>query len=110
MNSNNAMMNTPISEYSGWGDGAMTSLTPPPVKREHSEKFLKEKSQCLDLFHSWNEQDQIDFVEELLGGMCHYQHGSVNAYLKPMLQVRHSSTATGFGIECHSWSQIGISR
>jgi len=86
MNSNNAMMNTPISEYSGWGDGAMTSLTPPPVKREHSEKFLKEKSQCLDLFHSWNEQDQIDFVEELLGGMCHYQHGSVNAYLKPMLQ------------------------
>lgn len=90
MNSNNAIMNTPISEYSGgWGDSGMlpmTSLTPPPVKREHSEKFLREKSQCMDLFHSWNEQDQIDFVEELLGGMCHYQHGSVNAYLKPMLQ------------------------
>ena len=43
------------------------------VKREHSEKFLREKSECLELFHSWNEQDQIDFVEELLGGMCHYQ-------------------------------------
>ena len=55
-------------------------------QRQRSEKFLQEKTQCLDLFHSWNEQDQIDFVEELLGGMCHYQHGSVNAYLKPMLQ------------------------
>jgi len=78
------------NSWVGGGDH-MTSLSPvvtstAVVKREHSEKFLREKSECLELFHSWNEQDQIDFVEELLGGMCHYQHGSVNAYLKPMLQ------------------------
>ena len=68
-----------------------TNLLPPtPVatnyKREPTEKFLREKSVCLEHFHSWNEQDQIDFVEELLAGMCHYQHGTVNAFLKPMLQ------------------------
>ena len=70
-----------------------TTLLPPTpptvstnVKREPTEKFLREKSICLEHFHSWNEQDQIDFVEELLAGMCHYQHGTVNAFLKPMLQ------------------------
>jgi len=62
------------------------ATTTTTIKREPSEKFLKEKTACLDYFHSWNDQDQIDFVEELLGRMCHYQHGSVNAYLKPMLQ------------------------
>ena len=69
-----------------------TSLVPTdawPVsttKYEPSEKYLKEKSICLDHFHAWNEQDQIHFVEDLLQGMCHYQHGTVNAFLKPMLQ------------------------
>lgn len=28
----------------------------------------------------------MDFVEQLLSRMCHYQHGHINAYLKPMLQ------------------------
>ena len=67
-----------------------TILPPTPVatnhKREPTEKYLREKSICLEHFHSWSEQDQIEFVEELLAGMCHYQHGTVNAFLKPMLQ------------------------
>lgn len=56
------------------------------ILQQPTEKFLKEKETCLDYFHSWSEQDQIDFVEDLLQGMCHYQHGTVNAFLKPMLQ------------------------
>ena len=67
-----------------------TILPPTPIatnyKREPTEKYLREKSICLEHFHSWSEQDQIEFVEELLAGMCHYQHGTVNAFLKPMLQ------------------------
>ena len=67
-----------------------TLLPPTPIatnhKREPTEKYLREKSICLEHFHSWSEQDQIEFVEELLAGMCHYQHGTVNAFLKPMLQ------------------------
>lgn len=62
------------------------SLFPAPPKRELSAKYLKEKCLCLDYFHSWCEQDQVDFVEDLLSNMCHYQHGTVNAFLKPMLQ------------------------
>lgn len=55
-------------------------------RREPTAKFLKEKNECLNYFHGWSEQDQIDFVEDLLTNMCHYQHGTVNAFLKPMLQ------------------------
>ena len=40
----------------------------------------------MDYFSSWTEQDQIEFVEELLKSMQHHQHGTVNAFLKPMLQ------------------------
>lgn len=40
----------------------------------------------MDYFSSWTEQDQIEFVEELLKCMQHHQHGTVNAFLKPMLQ------------------------
>ena len=40
----------------------------------------------MEHFSSWTEQDQIEFVEELLKSMQHHQHGTVNAFLKPMLQ------------------------
>ena len=49
-------------------------------------RYLKEREICLDHFSSWTEQDQIEFVEELLKCMQHHQHGTVNAFLKPMLQ------------------------
>lgn len=81
-----------IPATSSTSSAPMTTLVPTdawPVsttKYEPSEKYLKEKSICLDHFHAWNEQDQIHFVEDLLQGMCHYQHGTVNAFLKPMLQ------------------------
>ena len=60
-----------------------TSQTLP---REPSPKYLKERDICMDFFSSWTEQDQIEFVEELLKSMQHHQHGTVNAFLKPMLQ------------------------
>ena len=40
----------------------------------------------MEYFSGWTEQDQIEFVEELLVSMHHHQHGTVNAFLKPMLQ------------------------
>ena len=49
-------------------------------------RYLKEREICVDYFSSWTEQDQIEFVEELLKCMQHHQHGTVNAFLKPMLQ------------------------
>ena len=55
-----------------------------------------EKSTCLDYFMHWTENEQIDFVEHLLSRMCHYQHGHINQYLKPMLQRDFISALPGF--------------
>lgn len=51
-----------------------------------SARFNTEREACLRCFEKWNETDQVEFVENLLARMCHYQHGHINAYLKPMLQ------------------------
>ena len=40
-----------------------------------SENYLRERSICMDYFGNWTEQDQIEFVEELLMSMHHHQHG-----------------------------------
>ncbi len=48
--------------------------------------FEKEKDLCIQLFDQWSESDQVEFVEHLISRMCHYQHGHINSYLKPMLQ------------------------
>lgn len=63
-----------------------TLYEPGRVKKEPSPTFQKERDSCIDFFNNWNESDQVDFVEQLLARMCHYQHGHINAYLKPMLQ------------------------
>ncbi|XP_063707792.1 F-box/WD repeat-containing protein 1A [Culicoides brevitarsis] len=63
-----------------------TILYDPARKKEPSLSFQDERDTCLSYFSKWNEGDQVDFVEQLLSRMCHYQHGHINAYLKPMLQ------------------------
>lgn len=72
---------------------------PPPATQ-----YLSERELCLKYFEKWSEQDQIEFVENLLSRMCHYQHGHINTYLKPMLQrdfisllpSEYSSTSTAW--------------
>lgn len=63
-----------------------TILYDPTRKKETSPTFLTECDTCISYFSKWNESDQVDFVEQLLSRMCHYQHGHINSYLKPMLQ------------------------
>ncbi len=62
-------------------DTARKKEPPPPTSQYTSEREL-----CLKYFDQWSENDQIQFVENLLSRMCHYQHGHINTYLKPMLQ------------------------
>lgn len=61
-----------------------------PQKSQDSEERLKlfyqQRDLCMSTFEKWTESEQVEFVEYLLSRMCHYQHGHVNAYLKPMLQ------------------------
>ncbi|CAB1337138.1 unnamed protein product [Coregonus sp. 'balchen'] len=69
----------------------LTKLSNGPVmtgsrKRPSEGNYDKEKEHCIALFDQWSEADQVEFVEHLISRMCHYQHGHINSYLKPMLQ------------------------
>lgn len=70
----------------------MTILYDPTIRKDSttngvaSPQFATEQELCLMYFDKWSEQHQIDFVEHLLSRMCHYQHGHIDTYLKPMLQ------------------------
>jgi F-box and WD-40 domain protein 1/11 len=53
---------------------------------EPTPHYQKELNECIEKFTNWNDNEQVDFVETLLSRMCHYQHGHINSYLKPMLK------------------------
>ena len=50
------------------------------------ELYMEQRQACVRHFEKWSETQQVEFVEYLLSKMCHYQHGHINTYLKPMLQ------------------------
>ncbi|GBN23167.1 Beta-TrCP, partial [Araneus ventricosus] len=54
--------------------------------REKNPDFIKECNICTKYFEKWSEQDQIEFVEQLLSKMTHCQHSHVSSFLRPMLQ------------------------
>lgn len=64
-------------------------------EEQPSPQFLKERDGCVKLFDMWSENDQVLFLEHLLSRMCHYQHGQINAFLKPMLQRDFISALPG---------------
>lgn len=57
-----------------------------PPRRELSEAYLAEKDRTVTIFDGWTEGEQLDFIENLLLRVCHYQHGQINEFLTPMLQ------------------------
>jgi len=64
-----------------------------------NDKYDQEKQTCFKIFDGWQPEDQIDFIEELLLKMTHYQHGHINAFLKPMLQRDFISALPAKGLE-----------
>uniref|UniRef100_A0A4W3IG02 Beta-TrCP-like n=1 Tax=Callorhinchus milii TaxID=7868 RepID=A0A4W3IG02_CALMI len=68
-----------------------------PRQRRPSSSYEKQKEQCVKYFDQWTETDQVEFVENLISRMCHYQHGHINSYLKPMLQRDFITALPGTG-------------
>ncbi|XP_058264268.1 F-box and WD repeat domain-containing 11-A isoform X1 [Hemibagrus wyckioides] len=68
-------------------------------KRLSHATFEKEKEMCIQMFEQWSEADQVEFVEHLISRMCHYQHGHINSYLKPMLQRDFITALPARGLE-----------
>ena len=64
-------------------------------EQKPSPSFVDEKTSCTEYFEKWTEYEQIEFVEHLLSHMCHYQHGQINAFLRPMLQRDFISALPG---------------
>ena len=60
-----------------------------------SYEFNEEQEQCLHYFDKWSPIEQTEFVENLLRRMCHFQHGHINNFLKPMLQRDFISSLPG---------------
>merc|ERR1712164_97209 len=69
------------------------------MKRVTSEQYEKEKESCFRKFDTWSPEYQIDFIEDLLLRMTHYQHGHINTFLKPMLQRDFISALPGRGLQ-----------
>merc|ERR1711962_1329340 len=51
-----------------------------------SEHFVDRVTQATEWFDDFKEEEQTWFVRMLLSRMHHHQHGSINSYLKPILQ------------------------
>lgn len=66
-----------------------------PRRSDPSPDFQEERDTCMNYFDNWTEVEQVEFVEHLLARMCHYQHGQINAFLKPMLQRDFISALPG---------------
>lgn len=75
-------------------------------KRPSEGNYQKEKDLCIKYFDQWSESDQVEFVEHLISRMCHYQHGHINSYLKPMLQRDFITALPGNGLPSQ-WRDAG---
>jgi F-box and WD-40 domain protein 1/11 len=63
-----------------------------------SYEFNEEQEVCLHYFDRWSPVEQTEFVENLLRRMCHFQHGHINNFLKPMLQRDFISSLPAKGL------------
>ncbi|XP_033757737.1 F-box/WD repeat-containing protein 1A-like isoform X1 [Pecten maximus] len=75
----------------------ITSIT--PRTPEPSPQYNQDRDICIKCFDGWTENDQVVFVEHLLSRMCHYQHGQINTFLKPMLQRDFISALPAKGLD-----------
>lgn len=64
-------------------------------------ELRQQQDNCVKVFEQWGEEDQVIFVTELLGRMCHHQHGLVNQYLRPMLQRDFITALPGKLLDSH---------
>ena len=57
-----------------------------PANRSSTFEYAEKSEQYLGTFSTWNDQEQLVFVENLLRQMHSHQHGQINSFLLPMLQ------------------------
>lgn len=78
--------------------GSNTDLSSSGQLSFTSPDFNEEKEACYQYFEKWTPSEQTEFVENLLRRMCHFQHGHINNFLKPMLQRDFISSLPAKGL------------
>lgn len=53
---------------------------------QNAHQDQQERDQFVHKFEAWTSQEQVEFVERLLGKMAHCQHRRIDAALQPMLE------------------------
>ena len=70
-----------------------------PMKKSSTCDFNEQSAQYLTIFSTWNDQEQLLFVENLLKTMHNHQHGQINTFLFPMLQRDFIGRLASCGLE-----------
>ncbi|CDS41812.1 F box:WD repeat containing protein 1A [Echinococcus multilocularis] len=78
----NALPGLPISIKRSSGEG-MDIVT---VQKKTRTEVVTEQKCYVEAFSQWNEDDQVDFLCQLLSRMSHAQHSQINRLLEPLLQ------------------------
>ena len=69
-----------------------TNRLPTINYEQNSDHYLK-------TFITWNEHEQLCFIENLLKNMQSHQHGQVNLFLLPMLKRDFIGRLASYGLE-----------
>ena len=86
------------AENSSTLDGVV-SININPNKKSSSVHYDEQSEEFRRTFSTWNEHEQVDFVENLLKHMQSHQHGQVNLYLLPMLKRDFIGRLASYGLE-----------
>ena len=94
------MLTTTTTTSSATNNLSLTSLNDDSFsnlikEQKYSQEFKEEEEECFKYFDKWAPLEQVEFVENLLKRMCHFQHGHINSFLKPMLQRDFISSLPG---------------
>lgn len=92
------------SEMESLPDDRRRSLSPESSHRLRNSNsttgnYDNEREELLRHYDSWNEQQQVDFVKEVLHRMCHSQLGQIDMHLQPMLQRDFISALPSKGLD-----------
>jgi hypothetical protein len=100
-NINNNIFNTNVNTHTNSNNTSINSSNSSNTNqaRQISYEFNEEQETCMQLFDKWSPFEQTEFCENLLRRMCHFQHGHINNFLKPMLQRDFISSLPGIFYE-----------
>ncbi|CAF1355955.1 unnamed protein product [Adineta steineri] len=69
------------------------------IKKLPTINYEQNNEQYITTFSTWNENEQLSFVENLLKHMQSHQHGQVNLFLLPMLKRDFIGRLASYGLE-----------